>query len=108
MSSFEDREKGYERKFEQDQELAFKVRARRRKLLGLWAAHELGLDGAAAEAYAAMLAALGLIRGGDEQVIDHIAGDFAKRALKLDKARIVLEAERCQREASKELGATGA
>ncbi|MGH7090354.1 MAG: ATPase inhibitor subunit zeta, partial [Stellaceae bacterium] len=50
--SFDDREKAFERKFERDQELAFKVRARRRRLLGLWAARQLGLSGAAAQSYA--------------------------------------------------------
>ena len=38
MSTFDEREKGYEKKFERDQELAFKAKARRNKLLGLWAA----------------------------------------------------------------------
>jgi hypothetical protein len=105
MPSFEDREQGFERKFERDQELAFKVRSRRRKLLGLWAAHELGLAGADAEGYAAELAALGLHRGGDSEEIEHIARDFAKKGLTLDKERIALEAEQCEREARKQLGA---
>ena len=38
MTTFDDRERGFEKKFELDQELQFKVKARRNKLLGLWAA----------------------------------------------------------------------
>jgi hypothetical protein len=105
MASFEEREKGFERKFERDQELAFKVRARRRKLLGLWAAGQLDLTGAAAEAYANDLAALGLHRGGDAEEVEHIARDFAAKGLRLDEARIRVEAERCEREARQQLGA---
>ena len=105
MPSFEEREKGFERKFEHDQELAFKVRARRRKLLGAWAAEQLGLAGAPAEAYASELAALGLQRGGDDEAVAKIARDFAAKGVGIDTAHIILEAERCEREAKQQLGA---
>ena len=52
MSKFDERGKEFEARFKHDQEFAFKVTARRNKLLGLWAARHLGLAGAAAEAYA--------------------------------------------------------
>lgn len=52
MSAFEDREKAFEAKFKLDEELAFKVNARRDKLLGLWAAAKMGLTGQQAEIYA--------------------------------------------------------
>ena len=42
MTTFEDREKGFERKFAHDEELKFRATARRNKLLGLWAAEKLG------------------------------------------------------------------
>ena len=42
MSGFDERERSYEKKFERDQELAFKAKARRNKLLGLWAAERMG------------------------------------------------------------------
>jgi hypothetical protein len=52
MTTFDDREKAFEKKYEHDQELQFKVNTRRNKLLGLWAAGLLGKSGADAEAYA--------------------------------------------------------
>ena len=52
MTTFEEREKGYEAKFKRDQEFQFKATARRNKLLGLWAAEKLGLSGGDADAYA--------------------------------------------------------
>ena len=60
MASFEDREKGYERKFAHDEELKFKANARRNKLLGLWAAGLMGIKGDEAQAYAERLAAAGV------------------------------------------------
>ena len=105
MSGFEDREKGYERKFEHDQEVAFKVRARRNHLLGQWAAEQMGLSGAAAEAYARELADPGKHLHGDDDIVRKIAADFAAKALKLDAGRIRLEIERFTAQARKSLGA---
>ena len=52
MTTFKNREKGFEAKFSHDQEIDFKVTSRRNKLLGLWAAEQLGLEGSAVEHYA--------------------------------------------------------
>ena len=52
MTTFDEREKAFENKFEHDMELQFKARARRNKMLGLWAAGLMGKSGADAEAYA--------------------------------------------------------
>ena len=52
MTTFDDRENAFERKFAHDEELQFRAKARRDKLLGLWAAEKLGLAGPEAEAYA--------------------------------------------------------
>ena len=46
---FKDREKGYEAKYQHDQEMLFKITARRNKLLGLWAAEQMGLNEEAAQ-----------------------------------------------------------
>ncbi len=45
MTTFEDREKGFERKFAHDEELKFRATARRNRLIGLWAAEKMGLTG---------------------------------------------------------------
>jgi hypothetical protein len=105
MSTFDEREKSFERKFQQEQELAFKVRARRNKLLGLWAAKRLKLNGAAAETYANELVATGLAHHGDDAIIEAIAKDFAAKGIKIDSTRVTLELEHCASEAKKQLGA---
>ena len=66
MTFFDDREKGFEAKYKHDQELQFKVFARRNKLLGLWAAQKLGLGGEAAEAYAKDVVKADFSKPGDE------------------------------------------
>ncbi len=76
MSTFDDREKGYENKFAHDEELRFKAYARRNKLLGLWAAEKLGLSGQEAEAYAAEVVKADLNEPGDEDVFRKIRADF--------------------------------
>ncbi|MGH7035424.1 MAG: DUF1476 domain-containing protein [Stellaceae bacterium] len=106
MSGFEDREKGYERKFEHDQEVAFKVRARRNHLLGQWAAEQLGLQGAAAEAYARELADPGKHLHGDDEIVTRIAKDFAAKSVRLDANRIRLEIDGLTAQARKALGAS--
>ena len=52
MTTFNDREKGFENKFAHDAEMQFRAHARSNKMLGLWAASLLGKTGADAEAYA--------------------------------------------------------
>lgn len=76
MASFEDREKGFERKFAHDEELKFKATARRNKLLGLWAAEQMGLSGDAAQAYAREVIKADLEEPGEEDVVRKIRRDF--------------------------------
>jgi hypothetical protein len=104
MPTFDEREKSFERKFQQDQELAFKVKARRNKLLGLWAAGHLGLSGDAAERYAREVLQSDLEHPGVEDIIAKVAGDFAKKGVGIDATRVRVELERCAAEAKKQLG----
>ena len=76
MASFEDREKGFERKFAHDEELKFKATARRNRLLGLWAAEQMGVAGDEAQAYAREVIKADLIEPGEEDVFRKIRGDL--------------------------------
>ena len=104
MTQFDDREKGYERKFQQDQELAFKLKARRHRLIGVWAAGQLGLVGDAIEAYAQELATLGFEHHGDDATVARIGRDFAAKGIAIDATRIRLELDHCEHEAKRQLG----
>ncbi len=88
MSSFKDREKAYETKFAHDQELKFKATARRNKLLGLWAAEQLGLADDAAEAYATEVIKSDLDEPGDEDVFRKIWGDFQAKSLDVSEHQL--------------------
>jgi hypothetical protein len=76
MTTFEEREKGFERKFVHDEELRFKATARRNKLVGLWAAEKLGLAGDAAQSYAREVIKADLAEPGDEDVFRKLRTDF--------------------------------
>jgi len=81
MTSFDDREKSFEQKYKHDQDLQFKVNARRNKLLGLWAAEKMGLSGAEAEAYAKQVVQADFERPGDSDVIEKVTKDLEARSV---------------------------
>ena len=76
MTTFEERQKGFERKFALDEELKFKATARRNRLLGLWAAGEMGIAGDDAQAYAREVVKADLTEPGEEDVFRKIRADF--------------------------------
>ncbi|HEX9448459.1 MAG TPA: DUF1476 domain-containing protein [Dongiaceae bacterium] len=88
MTTFDDREQGFENKFGHDQELEFRIGARRNKLLGLWAAQLLGIHGSDAEIYAKMLAELETQKPADDLVITKVLGDFKARGIEMSEHRL--------------------
>ncbi len=82
MATFENREKGFENKFAHDEELKFKAEARRNKLLGEWAAGEMGHSDA--EAYAKEVILADFEEAGDEDVFRKIRGDFDAKGTSID------------------------
>jgi len=81
MSTFDKREEGFELKFAHDEEVRFKARARRNKLLGLWAAEKLGLAAAAADAYAKEVVMADFEGSGDDAVFGKVRRDFDAKAV---------------------------
>ncbi|HLF21104.1 MAG TPA: DUF1476 domain-containing protein [Aestuariivirga sp.] len=81
MTTFKNREQGFEKKFAHDEELKFKATARRNKLLGLWAAAKMGITGEAAEAYAGEVIKADFQEAGDNDVFRKIRGDFDARGV---------------------------
>ena len=76
MTTFDDREKAAERKYVQEEEQAFKITARRNKLLGLWAAEKLGKRGADAEAYAREIIMMSLEGNRHGRMIEKLISDL--------------------------------
>ena len=81
MTTFDKREEGFEKKFAHDEELKFKAYARRNKLLGLWAAAELGKTGADAEAYAKEVVLADFEEAGDNDVIRKVVTDLKSKGV---------------------------
>ncbi len=80
MSSFDERQKGFEAKYAHDAEMQFKVEARRNKLLGQWAAGLMGKEGDAIAAYAVEVIKADFEEAGDEDVYRKLSGDLGNLA----------------------------
>ena len=101
MTTFNEREKAFEKKYEHDQDLKFKVNARKNKMLGLWAAGLMGKSGADAEAYAKDVVLADYEKPGDSDVIEKLVKDLAAAGKPMEDHSIRKQAERLA-EAAKE------
>ena len=80
MSTFDDREQAFEKKFAHDTQMQFKAEARRNKLLGLWAADLMGKTGDDADAYATEVVKSDFEEAGDDDVFRKVQGDLGGKA----------------------------
>ena len=94
MTTFKDRERDFEKRFQHDEELRFKAMARRNKLLGLWAAEKLGMAGAEADAYAKEVVMSDFEEPGDDDVLRKVIGDFEAKGVSFDPHKVRLEMDR--------------
>jgi hypothetical protein len=76
MTSFEERESAFENKFAHDEEMAFRITARRNKLLGHWAAERMGLTAEETDAYGKAVVQADFEEAGDEDVVRKLLGDL--------------------------------
>ena len=88
MSKFDEREKGFEKKFIRDEELQFKVNAKRNKYLGEWAAEKLGKLDTDKEEYVQEVIKSDFAEPGDEDVFRKIQGDFKKASISISDSEI--------------------
>jgi len=102
MSGFDQREREFEARFKHDQELRFKVTARRNRLLGLWAAQKMGLAGEAAETYAKSVVDAEFA-GGDPRVIEKLVADLAAKGQTVTAAQVKFELDHLAERAKKAL-----
>jgi len=88
MTTFDDRERGFETKFAHDQEMLFRITARRNRLLGAWAAGLMGLTAEEADAYGKAVVQADFEEAGDEDVIRKLLGDLTSAGVETDEARV--------------------
>lgn len=88
MTTFDDREKGYEKKFAHDAELKFKAESRRNKMLAEWAGPKLGISGAALDDYVKAVRKADLLEKGDDDVFRKLKADFAAKGVAISDAEL--------------------
>ena len=88
MTTFDDRERAFETAFARDQEMQFRIIARRNRLLGAWAANLMGLTEVEAESYAKDVVRADFEEAGDEDVIRKLLGDLTSAGVEMDDAQI--------------------
>jgi hypothetical protein len=103
MTTFDDREKAFEAKYENDEQVKFRVNSRRNKLLGLWAAGLLGKTGADAEAYAKEVVMADFEKPGDSDVMHKLMADLAAAGKPMEEHTIRKQSEHLADDAKKQI-----
>lgn len=88
MTTFDDRERAFENQFAHDQELQFRITARRNRLLGEWAAVKMGLTAEETDAYAKAVVQADFEEAGDEDVIRKLVGDLTSAGVDVDEPTV--------------------
>ena len=88
MTQFDDRQRAFESKFAHDEEMKFRVLARRNRLLGEWAARKMGLSQEETDSYAKDVVRADFEEAGDEDVIRKLLGDLTSAGVEIDDATI--------------------
>ncbi|WP_294264484.1 DUF1476 domain-containing protein [uncultured Sphingomonas sp.] len=88
MTTFDDRERAFEAKFARDEEMLFRVVARRNRLLGQWAAGLMKLTPEETEAYAKAVVQAEFEEAGDEDVVRKLYGDLIAANVDVDEGAV--------------------
>mgnify|MGYP001335274706 CR=1 FL=1 len=91
MTTFDERERAFENKFQHDQDLLFRIRARRDRLAGLWAASLLGLTGVEADAYVRQIIETDFGTAGPHDIRDRLAADLHAKGIDISDHRVEKE-----------------
>jgi len=89
MTQFDDRERAFETKFAHDEEMKFRIIARRNRLLGQWAARQMGLSEAEADSYAKDVVRADFEEAGDHDVVRKVLGDLTAAGVDCDESKVV-------------------
>ena len=103
MTTFDDRERAEEAKFAHDQDMLFRIQARRNRLVGEWAAQRMKLSPAESDAYAKAVVQADFEEAGDEDVIRKLLGDLISAGVDIDEAEVRASLEARQIEARRML-----
>jgi hypothetical protein len=88
MTQVDDRERAFESKFAHDEEMRFRITARRNRLLGEWAARQMGLSEVETESYAKDVVRSDFEEAGEHDVIRKVLGDLTSAGVDCDEERV--------------------
>ena len=88
MSKFEERQKSFEKKFAKDEELEFKISAKRNKYLAEWVASKLNKSDEEKKSYILEVIKADMEEAGDEDVFRKVKKDFENSAINMDDSEI--------------------
>ena len=88
MTTFDDRERAFEAKFARDEEMLFRIVARRNKLLGQWAAGLMGLTPEETDSYSKSVVQAEFEEAHDEDVVRKLLGDLTGAGVEMDEATV--------------------
>ena len=88
MKKFDDREKGFEKKFQMDEELQFKMAARANKYLGEWCGSKLGKNEEEKKNYIQEIIKADMEEAGQEDVFRKIKKDFQEASMSIEETEI--------------------
>ena len=88
MTQFDDRERAFEAKYARDEEMQFRITARRNRLLGEWAARQMGLTEAETESYAKDVIRADFEEAGEHDVIRKVLGDLTAAGVDCDEDEV--------------------
>lgn len=88
MTQFDDRERAFESKFAHDEEMKFRIIARRNRLLGEWAARKMGLSDVETESYAKDVVRSDFEEAGEHDVVRKVIGDLATANVDIDEDKV--------------------
>lgn len=103
MTTFDDREKRFESEYAHDQDLKFRVEARRNRLVGMWAAEKLGMSGDEIEAYAKEVIKADFEEAGHEDVFRKLRADLDKARDEVSDEEIRTKMSECLEEAMNQI-----
>ncbi len=88
MTTFDEREQAFEAKFARDEEMAFRIIARRNRLLGVWAAELMKLTPEEADAYSKAVVHAEFEEAGDDDVVRKLLGDLTAAGIDIDEVHV--------------------
>ena len=107
MTTFNDREQGFEAKFAHDQDMEFRAHARRNRLLGLWAGELMGLQKQHLEDYAKAVVKSDFDQPGDEDVLRKIFEDLKGSGVQVSERDVRLRMDELMAIAREQIKAGG-